>query len=230
MKEQRSSWLYALAGVVLVGVFCLALLSHLWYQIVVLSALIALFVFLVLKTKRLEEKLDQFIKKDQDEKVELDHEHEKTKEHDLVALQEKEYQLQKLDLDRTQLFEELLSKTELAELDKEKIRERLEQTDTETSRVRQEWLNASSRLMNVVKGTKKLFVKQSPMREIAASMDPDILESGSFAALNEEIQRLLPRLSKESNQSLANSNYIDEDNQLTRSGYKALLQANEEDK
>ncbi len=44
----------------------------------------------------------------------------KTKEHDLVALQEKEYQLQKLDLDRTQLFEELLSKTELAELEKEK--------------------------------------------------------------------------------------------------------------
>ncbi len=186
--------------------------------------------FLVLKTKRLEEKLDQFIKKDEVEKVELDHEHEKTKEHDLVALQEKEYQLQKLDLDRTQLFEELLSKTELAELEKEKIRERLEQTDTETSRVRQEWLNASNRLMNVVKGTKKLFIKQSPMREIAASMDPAILESGSFAALNEEIQRLLPRLSKESNQSLASSNYIDEENQLTRSGYKALLQANEEDK
>lgn len=88
MKEQRSSWLYALAGVVLVGVFCLALLSHLWYQIVVLSALIALFVFLVLKTKRLEEKLDQFIKKDQDEKVELDHEHEK-KQKNMILLRYK---------------------------------------------------------------------------------------------------------------------------------------------
>lgn len=214
----------------LVGVFCLALLSNLLYQIVVLSALIALFVFLVLKTKRLEQKLDQFLQEDEVKQTQLDNEQEKTKEHDLEALQEKEFQLQKLDLDRTQLFEELLSKTELEELEKEKIRERLEQTDTETSKVRQEWLNASSRLMNVVKGTKKLFVKQSPMREIAASMDPDILESGSFAALNHEIQRLLPRLSKDSNQSLANSNFIDDDNQLTRSGYKALLQANEEDK
>ncbi|MFS0786726.1 hypothetical protein ABC345_10145 [Shouchella sp. 1P09AA] len=230
MKEQRNSWLYALAGVGLVGVFSLALLSNLWYQIVVLSALIALFVFLVLKTKRLEQKLDQFLQEDEVKQTQLDQEQEKTKEHDLEALQEKEFQLQKLDLDRTQLFEELLSKTELEELEKERIRERLEQTDTETSKVRQEWLNASSRLMNVVKGTKKLFVKQSPMREIAASMDPDILESGSFAALNHEIQRLLPRLSKDSNQSLANSNFIDEDNQLTRSGYKALLQANEEDK
>lgn len=230
MKEQRNSWLYALAGVGLVGVFCLALLSNLLYQIVVLSALIALFVFLVLKTKRLEQKLDQFLQEDEVKQTQLDNEQEKTKEHDLEALQEKEFQLQKLDLDRTQLFEELLSKTELEELEKEKIRERLEQTDTETSKVRQEWLNASSRLMNVVKGTKKLFVKQSPMREIAASMDPDILESGSFAALNYEIQRLLPRLSKDSNQSLANSNFIDDDNQLTRSGYKALLQANEEDK
>lgn len=230
MKEQRNSWLYALAGVGLVGVFCLALLSNLLYQIVVLSALIALFVFLVLKTKRLEQKLDQFLQEDEVKQTQLDDEQEKTKEHDLEALQEKEFQLQKLDLDRTQLFEELLSKTELEELEKEKIRERLEQTDIETSKVRQEWLNASSRLMNVVKGTKKLFVKQSPMREIAASMDPDILESGSFAALNHEIQRLLPRLSKDSNHSLANSNFIDDDNQLTRSGYKALLQASEEDK
>lgn len=153
---------------------------------------------------------------------------EKTKEHDLKALEEKEFQLQKLDLDRTRLFEELLNKAELEEAEKSTIRERLQQADTETSRIRQEWLTASSRLMTLMRGTKRFFVRESPMKEIAASIDQDVLETGSFTALNEEIQRLIPRLSKESAEALAKSDFIDEDNQLTRSGYKALLQASED--
>lgn len=232
MAEQikKPGWLYALAGIVFVAVISLALLSDLWYRVVVLASLVSLFVILYLSSKRIEKRLDA-LKNDQIvEEVELNVEHEKTKEHDLEALREKEYELQKLDLDRTQLFEELLSKTQLQEIEKNQIRDRLEQTETETSRVRQEWLNASSRLMSVVRGTKKLFIKESPMKEIAASMDDGILESGSFASLNNEIQRLLPRLSKESSDLLAKSNYIDEENQLTRSGYKALLHASEEDK
>ncbi|MBM7840237.1 uncharacterized protein YlbG (UPF0298 family) [Alkalihalobacillus xiaoxiensis] len=227
---KKPGWIYALAGIVFVAVISLALLSDLWYRVVVLASLVSLFVYLYFGNRRIEKRLEQLKKEQLVEEIEINHEQEKTKEHDLEALREKEFQLQKLDLDRTQLFEELLSKTQLQEIEKNQIRDRLEQTESETSRVRQEWLNASSRLMSVVRGTKKLFVKESPMKEIAASMDEGILESGSFASLNNEIQRLLPRLSKESSDSLAKSNYIDEENQLTRSGYKALLQASEEDK
>ncbi len=227
---KKPGWIYALAGIVFVAVISLALLSDLWYRVVVLASLVSLFVYLYFGNRRIEKRLEQLKKEQLVEEIEINHEQEKTKEHDLEALREKEFQLQKLDLDRTQLFEELLSKTQLQEIEKNQIRDRLEQTESETSRVRQEWLNASNRLMSVVRGTKKLFVKESPMKEIAASMDEGILESGSFASLNNEIQRLLPRLSKESSDSLAKSNYIDEENQLTRSGYKALLQASEEDK
>ncbi|WP_054712779.1 hypothetical protein [Bacillus sp. JCM 19041] len=232
-QEKTRVWTYALAGLVFVAIGILAIWNDVWYRIVVLAALVTLFVFVIKKSKKIERLLED-LKASQivaaDRGIEEKNQLEETKEHDLRALEEKEFQLQKLDLDRTQLFEELLSKTQLEEAEKRTIRDRLQQTDNEMSHVRQEWINASNRLMSMMRGTKKLFVRESPMKEIAASMDQDVLESGSFAALNSEIQRLLPRLSKESENLLAKSNYIDHELQLTRSGYKALLQASEEEK
>lgn len=139
---KKPGWIYALAGIVFVAVISLALLSDLWYRVVVLASLVSLFVYLYFGNRRIEKRLEQLKKEQLVEEIEINHEQEKTKEHDLEALREKEFQLQKLDLDRTQLFEELLSKTQLQEIEKNQIRDRLEQTESETSRVRQEWLNA----------------------------------------------------------------------------------------
>ncbi|WP_142300896.1 hypothetical protein [Shouchella clausii] len=230
-KGKYSTSSYIFAGIALVSIIVVAIWSDIWYRIVVLASLVALMYVFIVKTKNIERELEEMKRKQastaelaRQEQTEL----EKTKEHDLKALEEKEFQLQKLDLDRTQLFEELLNKSELEEAEKSTMRERLQQADTETSRIRQEWLTASSRLMTLMRGTKRFFVRESPMKEIAASIDQDVLETGSFTALNEEIQRLIPRLSKESAEALAKSDFIDEDNQLTRSGYKALLQASED--
>ncbi len=231
-QEKTRIWMYALAGLVFVAIGILAVWYDVWYRIVVLGVLVTLFVFILRKSKKMDRVLEELkanqimtANHDIGRKNDLD----ETKEHDLRALEEKEFQLQKLDLDRTRLFEELLSKTQLEEAEKRTIRDRLQQTENETSHVRQEWFNASNRLMSMMRGTKKLFIRESPMKEIAASMDQEVLESGSFSALNSEIQRLLPRLSKESENLLAKSNYIDHEFQLTRSGYKALLQASEEE-
>jgi Ca2+/Na+ antiporter len=230
-KGKYSTSSYIFAGIALVAIIVVAIWSDIWYRIVVLASLVALMYVFIVKTKNIERELEEMKRKQastaelaRQEQTEL----EKTKEHDLKALEEKEFQLQKLDLDRTRLFEELLNKSELEEAEKSTMRERLQQADTETSRIRQEWLTASSRLMTLMRGTKRFFVRESPMKEIAASIDQDVLETGSFTALNEEIQRLIPRLSKESAEALAKSDFIDEDNQLTRSGYKALLQASED--
>lgn len=228
-KYPTSSYIFA--GIALVAIIIVAIWSDIWYKIVVLASLVALMYVFVAKMKKIERELEE-MKRKQASSAELARqeqtEFEKTKEHDLRALEEKEFQLQKLDLDRTRLFEELLNKAELEEAEKSTMRERLQQADSETSRIRQEWLTASSRLMTLMRGTKRFFVRESPMKEIAASIDQDVLETGSFTALNEEIQRLIPRLSKESAEALAKSDFIDEDNQLTRSGYKALLQASED--
>ncbi|XOQ16187.1 MAG: Ribonuclease Y [Shouchella clausii] len=230
-KGKYSTSSYIFAVIALVAIIVVAIWSDIWYRIVVLASLVALMYVFIAKTKKIERELEEMKRKQastaelaRQEQTEL----EKTKEHDLKALEEKEFQLQKLDLDRTRLFEELLNKSELEEAEKSTMRERLQQADTETSRIRQEWLTASSRLMTLMRGTKRFFVRESPMKEIAASIDQDVLETGSFTALNEEIQRLIPRLSKESAEALAKSDFIDEDNQLTRSGYKALLQASED--
>lgn len=228
-KYPTSSYIFA--GIAFVAIIVVAIWSDIWYRVVVLASLVALMYVFIAKTKKIEQELEE-MKRKQASSAELARqektEFEKTKEHDLKALEEKEFQLQKLDLDRTRLFEELLNKAELEEAEKSTMRERLQQADSETSRIRQEWLTASSRLMTLMRGTKRFFVRESPMKEIAASIDQDVLETGSFTALNEEIQRLIPRLSKESAEALAKSDFIDEDNQLTRSGYKALLQASED--
>ncbi|WP_157404669.1 hypothetical protein [Shouchella shacheensis] len=232
MSEETSkkNWLlYAGVAVALAIVFYLAIFEERWYRAVVLAALLGLSGFVVYRFKQLEELLEEKGSVAVIREVEDEDEVEKTKANDLRTLEQKEFELQKLDLDRTQIFEDLLSQTALEEADKSRFREKIQEADKETSKVREEWLNASNRMMSMVSGAKRMFVKESPMKEMAASIDERILDHGSFQELNQEIQRLVPRLSKESKDALAKTNYVDEDNQLTRSGYKALLQASEEE-
>ncbi|TSB46994.1 hypothetical protein [Alkalicoccobacillus porphyridii] len=218
----RKNWvLFAIIGVMTAGVIYLAIFQEIWYRIVVLTVLITggvlIYRQLAEMLKLLRESPGQI-----EAPSAMSEERPKLSEPELL---EKESELQQLDLDRTQMFEELLSRSAIEEHEKTAYREKLAEKATETTRIREELGHEPSRLQMVYEGTKKYFVKDNPMKEIAASLDASVIENGTLAELNDEIQRMIPRLSRESLESLEKSSYMDDSYKLTRSGYKELVQA-----
>lgn len=219
----KKNWvLFGIIGIMTAAVIYLAIFHEVWYRIVVLSVLLA-GAFLIYR--QLAAILKLLKQSNQHETVPIAHENEARNQLSEPELLEKETELQQIDLDRTQMFEELLSRTSIEEHEKLAYREKLAEKDTQTSRIREELGHAPSKLQLVYEGTKKYFVKDNPMKEIAASLDPSVIETGTLAELNDEVQRMIPRLSKDSLDSLEKSNYMDESYKLTRSGYKELVQA-----
>ncbi|WP_332694586.1 hypothetical protein [Halalkalibacter lacteus] len=139
------------------------------------------------------------------------------------TLLEKEEQLEKIDLDRTRMLEELFTKAELNELERQTYRERIKEKESERSNIMQDLMIVKGKLQHAVLETKKYFVKVDPMKEIAASIETENIQTSSIASLNEEVSTIVTSLTEDTIKALKKSNYIDEEHNLTRSGYKALV-------
>ncbi|GAE35721.1 hypothetical protein [Halalkalibacter akibai] len=145
------------------------------------------------------------------------------------TVSEKEQQLEKIDLDRTQLLEELFTKAELDELEKKAYREKIKQKESERSYILEDLLMVKGKFQHAVLETKKYFVKQDPMKEVAAAIEMDYVENASIAKLNEEVKQIISTsLSSATVQALLKGHYVDEEYNLTRSGYKALVKVVQE--
>lgn len=143
---------------------------------------------------------------------------------------EKEEQLVKIDLDRTQMLEELFSKAELDEREKQTYRERIRQKESERSYIMQDLMVVKGKLQQAVLETKNYFLKADPVKELAATLDAENIEQGSIATLNKRVQVIISStLSEKTVEALLKGNYVDEEHNLTRSGYKALLKLRQKD-
>ncbi|MEK4564949.1 hypothetical protein MKX54_09790 [Alkalihalobacillus sp. FSL R5-0424] len=221
--SKRKNWiLFSVIGIITLAVIYLAIFQDVWYRVVVLTVLITGGVLIYRQLAAIQVLLQQKGTVSSTAKLA---EEESLSDPELL---EKETELQQLDMDRTQMFEELLSRSAIEEHEKTEYREKMAYKTSETSRIREELGHAPSKLQLVYEGTKKYFVKDNPMKEIAASLDSEVIENGTLSELNDEIQRMIPRLSRESLQSLEKSSYMDESYKLTRSGYKELVQAAEQ--
>ncbi|WP_017727676.1 hypothetical protein [Halalkalibacterium ligniniphilum] len=138
-------------------------------------------------------------------------------------VEEKKMKLEQIDLDRTQLLEDLLTKAKLDDAEKQQYRQKIKQKDTEVSSMMQELMSAKNKIQQAVLDTKKYFIKEDPMKELAASLEHTSVTNGSINDLNEEIQMIRSSLSPETRQGLEDAGYVDEDFKLTRAGYKALI-------
>jgi DNA polymerase III gamma/tau subunit len=61
------------------------------------------------------------------------------------------------------------------------------------------------------------------MKEVAASIESEKIQTASIASLNKEVSAIVTSLTEDTIKALLKSNYIDEEHNLTRSGYKALI-------
>ncbi|WP_088105526.1 hypothetical protein [Halalkalibacter urbisdiaboli] len=138
------------------------------------------------------------------------------------SIKEKEIELKKVDFDRTQLLEELFTKAELNEAEKQQYRSKIKQKDNEMSGILLDLSHAKNVIQQAFLDTKKIFVKENPMREVAAALNSDVLNEDIYD-LNKELHRIQSQLNDETIHLLENNSYIDDQFNLTRLGYKALM-------
>ncbi|WP_270180689.1 hypothetical protein [Alkalihalobacillus sp. CinArs1] len=136
----------------------------------------------------------------------------------------KERELEKINSDKTQLFEELLTKADLDELEKATYREQLKQKETDSNRIKQELLVLKDKIQQVVSEKKGLFIKETPdMKLVAELIGVHDIESSTFVELNERLQDVSEEIPEHKRETLKEHEIVNEDFELTRFGYKELM-------
>ncbi|WP_035177515.1 hypothetical protein [Alkalihalobacterium bogoriense] len=189
--------------------FFSALASLLVYSSIFNDFIYRVFVilFLFILTITVNIKLNKILKQRNKNEMNLDPVEEVEEDMD-----EKVDELKQLDLGRTQLLEELFSKANLKEIEKEQYREQIQKKNAEISKLQQTLLL-----------TKKYFSKEDPIKEIVPLFQKDTLLEGSLTKINEELAYIKLSLSDKTKKALQKANVVDVDFNLTRAGYKALL-------
>ena len=137
---------------------------------------------------------------------------------------EKERELERINSDKTMLFEELLSKAALDEIEKESYRNRMQQKESESNRIKQEVLLFKDKIQKAVIDKKGLFIKETPdMKMVAELIGVDSVESSSFVELNEELRLIYNEIPEAKRTILIEYEMVNEDFELTRLGYKELM-------
>ncbi|MDP4549294.1 hypothetical protein Q9251_00200 [Alkalihalobacillus macyae] len=137
---------------------------------------------------------------------------------------EKELELERINSDKTLLFEELLSKADLDELEKENYRNRMQQKESESNRIKQDILLFKDRIQKAVSDKKSLFIKETPdMKLVAELIGLESVESSSHIQLNEELRMIHNDIPEAKRETLLEYEMVNEDFELTRLGYKELM-------
>lgn len=137
---------------------------------------------------------------------------------------DKERELERINSDKTLLFEELLSKADLDELEKEKYRNRMQQKESESNRIKQDILQFKDRIQKAVSDKKSLFIKETPdMKLVAELIGLESVESSSHIQLNEELRMIHNDIPETKRETLLEYEMVNEDFELTRLGYKELM-------
>ncbi|MCA0173256.1 hypothetical protein [Bacillus sp. RAR_GA_16] len=137
---------------------------------------------------------------------------------------EKERELEQINSDKTMLFEELLSKADLDEIEKESYRNRMQQKESESNRIVQEVLLFKDKIQKAVIDKKGLFIKETPdMKMVAELIGVDSVESSSLVELNEELRLIYNEIPEAKRTILIEYEMVNEDFELTRLGYKELM-------
>ncbi|MGB8000405.1 MAG: hypothetical protein WCF60_10010 [Anaerobacillus sp.] len=137
---------------------------------------------------------------------------------------EKERELERINSDKTMLFEELLSKADLDELEKETYRNRIQQKETESNRIKQEIILFKDKIQKAVIDKKGLFIKETPdMKLVAELIGIDSVESSSLVEINEELRIIYDDIPETKRDILIEYEMVNEEFELTRLGYKELM-------
>jgi hypothetical protein len=136
----------------------------------------------------------------------------------------KEEELAKIEMDKTQLYNELFTRAQLNEEEMKYFNERIREKETESFNTKQELNQFKERIQNVFKKTPQLFQKRdSRIEGIVRMLNPVTLKNASLEELNQRLDGVIDVIPTETLDSLVRDGFLDSHYHLTRSGYREFV-------
>ncbi|WP_226537510.1 hypothetical protein [Fictibacillus halophilus] len=136
----------------------------------------------------------------------------------------KEEELAKIEMDKTQIYNELFTRAQLNEEEMKYFNERIREKETETFNTKQELNQFKERIQNVFKKTPQLFQKRdSRIEGIVRMLNPVTLKNASLEDLNQRLDGVIDVIPTETLDSLVRDGFLDAHYHLTRSGYREFV-------
>lgn len=136
----------------------------------------------------------------------------------------KEEELAKIEMDKTQIYNELFTRAQLNEEEMKYFNERIREKETESFNTKQELNQFKERIQNVFKKTPQLFQKRdSRIEGIVRMLNPVTLKNASLEDLNQRLDGVIDVIPTETLDSLVRDGFLDSHYHLTRSGYREFV-------
>jgi hypothetical protein len=172
-----------------------------------------------------QEQLDLFEEEVPVEETEEDPEEEAISEEIFETKRIKEEELAKIEMDKTQIYNELFTRAQLNDEEMKYFNERIREKETESFNTKQELNQFKERIQNVFKRTPQLFQKRdSRIEGIVRMLNPVTLKNATLEDLNKRLDQVIDLIPNETLDSLVRDGYLDEHYHLTRSGYREFIQ------
>ncbi|MQR97095.1 hypothetical protein [Fictibacillus phosphorivorans] len=173
----------------------------------------------ILVSEEVEEATDENEEKIEEEKEEVIDEEEMWKTQRI-----KEEELAKIEMDKTQIYNELFSRAQLSKEEMTYFNEKIREKETESFNTKQELNQFKDRIQNVFKKTPQFFQKRdSRIEGIVRMMNPVTLKNASLEDLNQRMDQVIDVIPEETLNSLIKDGLLDDTYHLTRSGYREFM-------
>ncbi|WP_144701809.1 hypothetical protein [Fictibacillus phosphorivorans] len=136
----------------------------------------------------------------------------------------KEEELAKIEMDKTQIYNELFSRAQLSKEEMTYFNEKIREKETESFNTKQELNQFKDRIQNVFKKTPQFFQKRdSRIEGIVRMMNPVTLKNATLEDLNQRMDQVIDVIPEETLNSLIRDGLLDDTYHLTRSGYREFI-------
>ncbi|OOE12614.1 DUF4199 domain-containing protein [Fictibacillus arsenicus] len=159
-----------------------------------------------------------------EEELEESEKEEKISEEIFETQRIKEEELAKIEMDKTQIYNELFTRAQLNEEEMKYFNERIREKETESFNTKQELNQFKERIQNVFKKTPQFFQKRdSRIEGIVRMLNPVTLKNASLEDLNQRLDGVIDVIPTETLDSLVRDGFLDSHYHLTRSGYREFV-------
>lgn len=172
---------------------------------------------LFVEDEKVDEPVEELVEEEEEEEEEISEKIWETK-------RIKEEELAKIEMDKTQIYNELFTRAQLSNEEMKYFNERIREKETESFNTKQELNQFKDRLQNVFKKTPQFFQKRdSRIEGIVRMMNPITLKNASLEDLNQRMDQVIDIIPEETLDSLIKDGFLDNQYHLTRSGYREFI-------
>ncbi|MCK6256201.1 hypothetical protein LCY76_06240 [Fictibacillus sp. KIGAM418] len=145
-------------------------------------------------------------------------------EEDMKTQRIKEEELKQIEMDKTQIYQQLYTRADLNEEERKYFQQQLQEKETQASNLKQELIQFTNKISQAINKTPQLFQKRdSRIEGIVRLLKPDFVNTASLSEINERLDELTINIPEETLESLQREGLLDESFHFTRSGYREAI-------